>query len=282
MLDDSQTESAPEGDRAAAPAPWRARASDAPHVEPAAERPSPPPQKPTERPAREAPAHGEQKPDAGKRPDGEGDKDKPDAPDGRKPRSRRGLMIAVAALVLIVGAPAGYLYWDNGSHFESTDDAFIAARQYSVAPKVAGYVTAVPVTDNQHVRQGEVIARIDERDYRVALEQATAQVAAADDNINNIDAQIAVQEAQVGHFRQAAEHDDLLLRATGRDHQDPRPDRGHHRRVAGQHAEITLDAGNVDLIDFAREGELFRGDEIEVEGGHQKIRLRLATKQSSS
>src|SRR5208283_2141524 len=56
------------------------------------------------------------------------------------------------------------------SHFESTDDAFIAARQFSVAPKVAGYVTAVPVTDNQHVNPGDVIARIDERDYRVALE----------------------------------------------------------------------------------------------------------------
>jgi membrane fusion protein (multidrug efflux system) len=98
---------------------------------------------------------------------------------------------------LVVAAPAGYLYWDHTSHFEPTDDAFIAARQFSVAPKVAGYVTAVPVTDNQHVDRGDMIAQINERDYRVALEQADAQVAAADDNIHNIDAQIAVQEAQV-------------------------------------------------------------------------------------
>jgi membrane fusion protein (multidrug efflux system) len=105
--------------------------------------------------------------------------------------------VALGLLVVVVGAPAGYVYWDNLSHFESTDDAFIAARQFSVAPKVAGYVAAVPVTDNQHLNQGDVIARIDERDYRVALEQAEAQVAAADDNIHNIDAQIAVQEAQV-------------------------------------------------------------------------------------
>ncbi len=107
-------------------------------------------------------------------------------------------MLAAGALVLIVAAPAGYLYWDHTSHFESTDDAFIAARQFSIAPKVAGYVVAVPVTDNQHVNAASVIARIDDRDYRVALEQARAQVAAAKAGVQNIDAQIAVQEAQVG------------------------------------------------------------------------------------
>ena len=48
------------------------------------------------------------------------------------------------------------------------------------------------------------------------------------------------------------------------------PDRGHDRRMSRQHAEVTLDAGDIDLIDFAREGELFRRDEIEVEGGHWK------------
>ena len=40
--------------------------------------------------------------------------------------------------------------------------------------------------------------------------------------------------------------------------------------MTSQHAEVTLDAGNVDLVDFARERELFRRDEIEVEGGHNK------------
>ena len=71
----------------------------------------------------------------------------------------------------------GYLYWDNAQHFESTDDSFIAARQFAIQPKVSGYITAVPVTDNQHVATGDVIARIDDRDYRIALEQANAQLA---------------------------------------------------------------------------------------------------------
>jgi membrane fusion protein (multidrug efflux system) len=92
---------------------------------------------------------------------------------------------------------AGYLYWDYAGHFASTDDAFIAARQFAVAPKVPGYITDVPVNDNEHVAAGQVIARIDDRDYRIALAQAEAQVAAAQASIENIDAQTEVQHAQV-------------------------------------------------------------------------------------
>jgi membrane fusion protein, multidrug efflux system len=62
---------------------------------------------------------------------------------------------------------------------------------------VSGYITAVPVTDNEHAAAGDVIARIDDRDYRIALEQAQAQVAAGRASIENIDAQTAVQQAQV-------------------------------------------------------------------------------------
>jgi membrane fusion protein, multidrug efflux system len=110
---------------------------------------------------------------------------------------RRLLALSLAALLLASVASGGYVYWDNTSHFENTDDAFIAARQFAVAPKVSGYITAVPVTDNQHVETGQVIARIDDRDYRTALAQAEAQVEAAQASIANIDAQITVQQAQV-------------------------------------------------------------------------------------
>jgi membrane fusion protein (multidrug efflux system) len=74
---------------------------------------------------------------------------------------------------------ASYLVWDYARHFQSTDDAFITARQYVIATKVSGYITAAPMTDNQHVVPGEVIARIDDRDYRTALGQAQGQVASA-------------------------------------------------------------------------------------------------------
>jgi membrane fusion protein (multidrug efflux system) len=128
-------------------------------------------------------------------PQGKGGKGKEDKP--RRGIMRRPLALSLGALLLASVAGGGYLYWDDASRSETTDDAFIAARQFSIAPKVAGYLTTVPVTDNQHVAAGEVIARIDDRDYRVAFAQAQAQVAAAQASIGNIDAQIAVQEAQI-------------------------------------------------------------------------------------
>jgi membrane fusion protein, multidrug efflux system len=84
--------------------------------------------------------------------------------------------LALGLALLLPAAAAGYLYWDYSSHFESTDDSFITARQFAVQPKVSGYIAAVPVTDNQHVAAGDVIARIDDREYRIALDQAQAQL----------------------------------------------------------------------------------------------------------
>jgi membrane fusion protein (multidrug efflux system) len=114
----------------------------------------------------------------------------------RKPRRRPALLAGLSIFALAL-ATSSYIYWDYSRHFEETDDAFIASRQIAIAPKISGYVMAVPVTDNQHVAAGAVIARIDDRDYRVALDQANAQVAAARASIENIDAQTAVQRAQV-------------------------------------------------------------------------------------
>ena len=111
---------------------------------------------------------------------------------------RRHIVAAAAGAILLLAVLfAGYAYWDYAAHFQSTDDAFVEARLFAVAPKVSGYITTVPVTDNQHVAAGDVIARIDDRDYRIALAQAEAQVASAQASIQNIDAQIAVQQAQI-------------------------------------------------------------------------------------
>ena len=165
--------------------------------QPAAERPVETPDRPakpdekTESPAK--PAEKEAEPV-----DQQASKEnKPD----EKPRKsflRRHPLTAGAGLIaLLVAGVAGYVYWDHTSHFESTDDAFIAARQFAIAPKIAGYVVEVPVTDNQHVNKGDVIARIDQRDYLTALAQAQAQLAGAEAGIHNVDTQIATQDAQI-------------------------------------------------------------------------------------
>jgi len=110
---------------------------------------------------------------------------------------RHPIAVALGLLCLLLAVPAGYVYWDYTSHFRTTDDSYIASRQFAIAPEVSGYITAVPVTDNEHVNAGQVIARIDDRTYRAALDQAEAQVAAAKANIENINAQMSVQQAQI-------------------------------------------------------------------------------------
>lgn len=114
----------------------------------------------------------------------------------RRLREHWKLTVAVIGILLAVFV-AGVAYWLDIRDYESTDDAFVAARNFSVAPKVSGYVTDIPVTDNQHVQVGDLLARIDDRDYRNAVDQAKAQVAVARANIDNVKAQIDSQREQI-------------------------------------------------------------------------------------
>ncbi|SDE12797.1 membrane fusion protein, multidrug efflux system [Bradyrhizobium brasilense] len=107
------------------------------------------------------------------------------------------LLATVGACLLLLAIIGGVSYWLNVRHYESTDDAFVAARSFAVAAKVGGYVVEVPVTDNQHVNAGDLLARIDERDYKIAVDQASAQVAVAEANIANVEAQIDSQQEQI-------------------------------------------------------------------------------------
>ncbi len=107
------------------------------------------------------------------------------------------LLLTIVTCVMLVAVTGGLTYWLSVRDYESTDDAFVAARSFSVAPKVGGYVTAVPVTDNQHVNAGDLLAQIDDRDYKTAVDQAKAQVAVARANIDNIQAQIDSQNEQI-------------------------------------------------------------------------------------
>jgi membrane fusion protein, multidrug efflux system len=78
-----------------------------------------------------------------------------------------------------------------------TDDAYVSVHYATIAPRVPGQVTLVRVDDNDRVKAGQVLAELDDRDFSVALEQAQAQVAAAQASIANIDAQLDVQQAQI-------------------------------------------------------------------------------------
>jgi membrane fusion protein (multidrug efflux system) len=90
--------------------------------------------------------------------------------------SRRSMLILVAAIVIIAG---GLFVWLHYRNRISTDDAQIEGHIEPVAPRVPGTVIQVDVNDNQMVHAGQVLFRLDPHDYQAALEQAQANLAAA-------------------------------------------------------------------------------------------------------
>jgi membrane fusion protein, multidrug efflux system len=121
-----------------------------------------------------------------------------------RPR-RRFAKRAVMTLGLVAGTAAGAYYgndyWTTGRFLVSTDDAYVTADSTIVAPKVSGYVAKVLVEDNQPVTAGEVLARIDDRDFRAALDQARADVTAAVASVQNFGAEINLQGAEIAQAK---------------------------------------------------------------------------------
>jgi membrane fusion protein (multidrug efflux system) len=132
--------------------------------------------------------------------------DRIDAIRSRARRNRwslRQLLLALAAgLLLIVAALYGDYWWNTGRFLVTTDDAYVEAHSSLIAPHVPGYIAAVPANDNQRVRAGQVLVRIDPRDYEAALARARANVAAAQASIDTLIQQIARQQLTIAQDRQ--------------------------------------------------------------------------------
>ena len=123
----------------------------------------------------------------------------PEIPTAQIPTSSRGKLRRIALILALLagtaaGAYYGHGYWTTGRYLESTDDAYVKADSTIIAPKVSGYIGEVLVGDNQPVKAGQLLARIDDRDFRAAFSQAEADVAAAEAAVRNLDAQIALQQ----------------------------------------------------------------------------------------
>jgi len=100
--------------------------------------------------------------------------DQPDAEPARRPFYKRRSVLIIVAVVLVLGTIFGVRYWLYSRSHESTDDAFIDGHIIQVSPKASGYVAKIYVSDNQQVKEGDLIAELDARDYEVKLQQAKA------------------------------------------------------------------------------------------------------------
>jgi membrane fusion protein, multidrug efflux system len=120
---------------------------------------------------------------------------------GRSGLNRKLVLMGAAAAVLLAGSWLGYDYLTVGRFVVTTDDAYVRAYNTTLGAKVAGYVSEFLVEDNTKVRAGDVIARIDDGDYRLAADAARDKIATQQATIERFDRQIDAQRANIEQMR---------------------------------------------------------------------------------
>lgn len=111
-------------------------------------------------------------------------------------KTRRPAVIGAIALCLLAAGGAGIRWWTAGRFVVSTDNAYVRADIATISPRVTGYIVNVGVRDNQRVAKGDVLATLDDRDYRMRVARAEGAVAAAKAALDAQYAAIANLDAQ--------------------------------------------------------------------------------------
>lgn len=125
---------------------------------------------------------------------------------------KKPLLIAGGATIVLIGAAwMGDRYLIGDGVHQDTNDAYVTADFTTVAPKVAGRIDAVAVEDNARVRKGEILAHIEDDDYRAMLDVARGTVAAAQGDVADLRAALNRQDSLIAEARAAVQADDAAL-----------------------------------------------------------------------
>jgi membrane fusion protein (multidrug efflux system) len=108
-------------------------------------------------------------------------------------------LLPVAAGAVFIGAAAwfGWSWWTTGRFVESTDDAYVGGEVTALSSRVAGFIETVAITDNQVVKAGDLLVKIEDKDYRAQLARAVASIAAQQATLANLDANRRLQQAVI-------------------------------------------------------------------------------------
>ena len=117
----------------------------------------------------------------------------------RSPGSSGKLILLAAACAACFSAAAwfGWYWWTDGRFIESTDDAYIGGEVTTLSSKVAGLIETVAVVDNQSIKAGDLLVKIDDRDYRAQLARAEASIDIQQATLANLDANRHLQMALI-------------------------------------------------------------------------------------
>lgn len=107
------------------------------------------------------------------------------------------ILLGLVAVGLAAGAYEGQAWWRHGRFIEKTDDAYVSADITVILSKVSGYVATVERADNSFVRAGDILFRIDDGDYRLAVASAKNSLASAQATVDRISEQIKAGEVSI-------------------------------------------------------------------------------------
>jgi membrane fusion protein, multidrug efflux system len=156
---------------------------------------------------------------------------------------RRMLLAGFAGLFAVAGARFGYDWWTVGRFIETTDDAYVGGDVTPISPHVAGFVGEILVKDNGYVRAGQPLLRLDDRDFRAALDHANAIIGQREASLASLEARARSQESVIEQAQ--ADVDAKAAQATFAQEEDSR-----YRRLADtgygsrQNAERALALSN--------------------------------------
>jgi membrane fusion protein (multidrug efflux system) len=154
-------------------------------------------------------------------------------------RGKRLLVLALGLAALVALALYVAYWWSHGRFIETTDDAYIGAEVTVIGPKVPGYIDQVLVSDNQQVKAGDLLIRLDDRDYRARLAKAEGAVAAQEALLANLDATEQWQHAVISQARAGID-------ATAAEMSRSRDDNARYKRLVGSSAVSVESAQRAD------------------------------------
>ena len=184
-----------------------------------------------------------------------------------KVRPKHGLRrLALAGTALVVAGGVawyGYDWWTTGRFIETTDDAYVGGDVTALAPHVAGFVAEIAVTDNEHVTAGQLLVRLDVRDYRTALAHADATVQERTAMLANLHARTAQQQSMI---RQAEA--DLAAKAARAEF--AKTDAARYRTLAQTSAGSQQDAQRARTVDQESRGTVLSA-QAALDVAHQQL-----------
>ena len=110
---------------------------------------------------------------------------------------RRMLFIGLLLAAALASSMYGYYWWTTGRYLQSTDDAYVGGNITPIAPHISGFVAEIAVTDNQEVKAGQLLVRLDDRDVRAAADHAEAVLKQREATLESLRAKNLLQQSTI-------------------------------------------------------------------------------------